>query len=245
VRGGEAARTPGEFRTTQNWIGRPGSTLNQAAFVPPPPHEMKTALYDLEKFLHDKTPLPILVRCALIHAQFETIHPFLDGNGRVGRLLITLLLCHTRMLTRPLLYLSYYFKANRNEYYDRLNRIRTSGDWEGWLQFFLQGVAEVAEQAAGTAEHILDLRQQHLGKIHQEYPRASGNALRLLDRLFDQPYVTAARASTHLGISTPTANTLMERLRKIGILKEVKQKTHGRLFAYEPYLALLREGTLT
>lgn len=243
VRGGEAARTPGEFRTSQNWIGHPGSMLNQAAFVPPPPHEMNAALHDFEKFLHDDRPMPILVRSALAHAQFETIHPFLDGNGRVGRLLITLLLCHAGLLTRPLLYLSIFFKANRNEYYERLNAVRLGGEWEGWLGFFLQGVADVAQQAAVSAEQILRLRDSHYNEIQAAYPRASGNALRLLDLLFGQPYLTAAQASVRIGVSVPTANSIMARLQRIKILKEVTGETYGRVFAYEPYLALLREGT--
>jgi Fic family protein len=245
VRGGETINTPGEFRTSQNWIGHPGTTLRDAAFVPPPPHEMNLALHDLEKFLHVDLPLPILLRCGLLHAQFETIHPFLDGNGRVGRLLIALVLCHAGLLQRPLLYLSYYFKANREEYYERLNAVRQSGDWEGWLAFFLRGVAEVAQQAAAVAEQILKLRERHVREIHKTYPRVSGNALRLLDLLFDQPYLTATSATNRLGVSTPTANTLIARLQSLGMLREVTGESYGRVFAYEPYLALLREGTLS
>jgi Fic family protein len=243
VRGGESARTPGDFRITQNWIGPPGCTLAEATFVPPPPEEMKTALYDLEKFLHAGIPLPMLVQCALVHAQFETIHPFLDGNGRVGRLLITLLLCHSGMLQRPLLYLSYYFKAHRNEYYDRLNAIRANGAWEEWLRFFLRGVAVVAQQAAETAEKILKLRDTHVRTIHDAYPRASANAIKLLDCLFEQPYVTTALTTARLGISTPTANVLLTRFVDAGLLKEVTGKSYGRVYRYDPYVALLREGT--
>lgn len=243
VRAGELVRTPGEFRTSQNWIGRPGCTLNEAIFVPPPPYEMNLALNELEKYLHDPAPLPTLVRCALVHAQFETIHPFLDGNGRAGRLLITLLLCQAGMLTQPLLYLSYYFKANRDEYYEWLNRVRTTGDWEGWVRFFLRGVAEVAEQAADTAMQIIALRRKHIEAIREAYPRASGNAVRLLDRCFEQPYFNAARCSDQLAVSVPTANSLVARLQKLGFLREVTGQSYGRVFAYEPYLALLREGT--
>jgi Fic family protein len=142
VRGSEPS--PGEFRTSQNWLGRPGCTLETATFVPPPPQELLAALGDLEKFLHDPAPMPALVKVGLAHAQFETIHPFLDGNGRVGRLLITFLLCEQEILKRPLLYLSYYFKKNRLEYYDRLQAVRDHGDWEGWLKYFLRGILEVS-----------------------------------------------------------------------------------------------------
>jgi Fic family protein len=243
VRGGEPTKLPGEFRTTQNWIGHPGCTLDQATFVPPPPHEMKAALYDLEKFLHSKRRLPVLVHCALAHAQFETIHPFVDGNGRVGRLLITFLLCHAGVLKRPLLYLSYYFKAHRQEYYDRLNAVRTAGDWEGWLRFLLRGVAEVAEQASQTAGQILALYQQHLRDIHRAFPRAAGSATRLLDHLFDRPYVTAASVSESLSVTAPTANKLIARFQGLGILRETTGQSYGRVFVFDPYLALLREGT--
>ncbi|MGH7863193.1 MAG: Fic family protein, partial [Candidatus Dormibacteraceae bacterium] len=159
VRG--ADRDPGEFRRSQNWIGAAGVSLDQAYYVPPPPVDMEQALGDLEKFLHDPRPVPPLVRCGLAHAQFETIHPFLDGNGRVGRLLITFLLVQQGVLRRPLLYLSLYFKQHRNEYYDRLQAIRTQGDWEAWLRFFLRGVGEVATQATETARKILRLREEH------------------------------------------------------------------------------------
>ena len=243
VRGGEEARTPGEFRTSQNWIGHPGCTLNEAAFIPPPPDEMKNALYELEKFLHSDTRLPVLVKCALVHAQFETIHPFLDGNGRVGRLLITLLLCHTGMMRKPLLYLSYYLKANRDSYYERLNAIRTMGDWEGWLRFFLQGVAEVAQQAAEMAERILRLREHFLEKVQNAYTRAPSNAIRLLDYLFDRPYINPPSICDDLKISTPTANTIITRFQNIGILREITGQSYGRIYLFEPYMALLREGT--
>ncbi len=243
VRGGEQAKTPGEFRTTQNWIGHPGCRLEEAAFVPPPPHEMEKALHDLEKYLHSKARLPVLVRCALVHAQFETIHPFIDGNGRVGRLLIAFLLCHQGVLRRPLLYLSYYFRSRRQEYYDRLNAVRTAGDWEGWLRFFLAGVAEVAHQASETAKRILGLCEQHTTVIRQAFPRAAGNALRFLDHLFDRPYVTVASVSQNLGVSLPTANNLTRRFQTLHILREITGQSYRRVFVYAPYLSLLREGT--
>jgi Fic family protein len=148
-------REPGEFRRTQNWIGSAGCNLNNAAFVPPPPHEMREALHNFEEFLHSEAPLPVLIHCGLAHAQFETIHPFLDGNGRIGRLLITFLLCQREILQKPLLYLSLYLKAHRAEYYDRLMAIRNDGNWEGWLKFFLRGVAETSPSATRTAREIL------------------------------------------------------------------------------------------
>jgi Fic family protein len=241
VRGSE--RLPGEFRTSQNWIGAPGSTLADAAFGPPPPHEMTRALGDLEKFLHADSPLPLLIRCALTHAQFETIHPFLDGNGRVGRLLITFMLCHGGVLARPLLYLSYYFKANRNEYYDRLNRIRFEGDWESWVRFFLRGVADVAKQAAETAMKILDLRARCDEKLRRAKIRGTATALRLLDQLFEHPVTTAATVGAWLDVSKPTANDLLATFEKAGLLRETTGLTRGRVFAFEPYLKLLRAGT--
>jgi len=188
VRGSE--RTPGEFRRSQNWIGPAGCTLQTAAFVPPPVHEMHTALDNLEKFLHGDQLLPRLLHCGLVHAQFETIHPFLDGNGRVGRLLITFLLCQQGILGRPLLYLSYYLKAHRAEYYDRLNAVRHDGAWEGWLKFFLRGVHEVSQLATRTARAILQLREQHR-QVIAELGGTGGTAARFLDYLFEQPIVSS------------------------------------------------------
>ena len=169
-------RTPGEFRRSQNWIGPAGCTLSSATFVPPPVHEMHQALGNLEKFLYEGGSLPRLIHCGLVHAQFETIHPFLDGNGRVGRLLITFLLCQQGILHRPLLYLSYYLKGRRSEYYDRLDAVRRDGDWEGWLKFFLRGVYQVSESATSTARAILNLREQHRQAVADVAPavRAHG-----------------------------------------------------------------------
>jgi Fic family protein len=236
-------RMPGEFRTSQNWIGTAGSTIATASFIPPPPHEMMTALWDLESFVHAARPIPLLIRCALVHAQFETIHPFLDGNGRVGRLLITFLLCHAGALRRPLLYLSYYFKARRQAYYDHLNAVRFEGDWEGWVKFFLAGVVEVARQAAGTARSIVALRGEHQALIGAAMPRAATNALRLLDHFYGHPYATAASVVGTLGVSQPTANNLLDRLEEAGILREVTKQAWGRTYVYQPYMDLLREGT--
>lgn len=238
VRGSD--REPGELRRTQNWIGAPGCTLATATFVPPPVDEMQRALADLEAFLHDDR-LPLLVHCAIAHAQFETIHPFLDGNGRVGRLLIPFVLCQRGVLRLPLLYLSHYFKARRAEYYDRLQAVRDDGNWEGWLKFFLRGVYEVSHQATDTARAILDLREQHRQRITNELG-GSFAALRLLDFLFEQPLVTVNMAELHLGCSYVTANSQLQRLAGTGILREITGYRRNRRFRYEPYLELFKWG---
>lgn len=236
-------RMPGEFRSSQNWIGSAGSTIETASFVPPPPHEMTASLGDLERFIHGAESTPLLIRCALVHAQFETIHPFLDGNGRVGRLLVTFLLCHAGALRRPLLYLSYFFKSRRQEYYERLNAVRFDGDWEGWVKFFLTGVVEVARQAAGTAQRIVRLREGHRSLIGSAMPRAAMNALRLLDHLYGRPYATAASIVEAIGVSQPTANGLLGKLESAGIVQEVTKQAWRRVYVYQPYMDLLREGT--
>ena len=235
VRGAE--RSPGEFRRSQNWIGPTGSTLNNAAFVPPPPHEMHTALDNFEKFLHNRTALPVLIHCALAHAQFETIHPFLDGNGRVGRLLITFLLCERTVLRQPLLYISYYLKAHRAQYYDRLMAVRHDGDWEGWVKFFLRGVFEVSQGASETARAILDLREQHRRLIGE---KLSGSAvgLRLLDFLFHSPIISVRMAESHLGCSFVTASNLVQEMEQVGIVREFTGQQRNRRYRYEPYLNL-------
>jgi Fic family protein len=234
VRGAE--RQPGEFRTSQNWIGPAGCTLKDAEFVPPPPHEMQTALGDLEKFLHDRTSLPVLIQCALAHAQFETIHPFLDGNGRVGRLLITLLLCERHVLRQPLLYLSFYLKAHRAQYYDRLTAVRNDGDWEGWVKFFLRGVFEVSQGATETSRAILELREKHRQEIGTRPGGANG--LRLLDELFRIPLVSVRSAEQLLGCSYVTAANIISELEDLGILKEITGRRRNRLFRYQPYWEL-------
>lgn len=237
VRG--AGRQPGEFRSSQNWIGPANVPLSQATFVPPPPAQMLQALGDFEGFLHDNEELPELIHCGLAHAQFETIHPFLDGNGRVGRLLITFLLCQRGVLHRPLLYLSHYLKRHRGQYYDRLMAIREQGDWEGWLRFFLSGVAEVAEEATATAKAIVQLRETHRALIQDR--RVRGSSLRLLDLLFRMPWVNVSRVKDGLGVSFPTASKLVERLEDLGILAEITGGRHWRIFRYAPYLALFEE----
>ena len=235
VRGAE--RTPGEFRISQNWIGAPGSTLKNAAFVPPPAHELMKFLGDFEKFLHDgKVETPLLIQCGLAHAQFETIHPFLDGNGRVGRLLITLMLCEAKALARPLLYLSHYLKANRTEYYDRLTAIRERGDWEGWLKFFLRGVAQVSLQASETARSIVALREQQRALY-----ASNAKALKLIDTLFEKPFVTVKQCSEILGVSFLTANKLVAQFEKSGMLNEVTGWDRNRVFRFQPFLALFSD----
>jgi Fic family protein len=233
-------RQPGQFRTSQNWIGPAGCTLQSATFVPPPPHQMREALGQLEQFLHD-TSLPALVHAALAHAQFETIHPFLDGNGRIGRLLITFLLCHRQVLSKPLLYLSHYLKRHRQEYYDRLQAVREHGHWEEWVAFFLRGVQEVATEANHTAKKILTLREQHRGQL-ADAGRAASNLLRAHDLLFDSPIVTPKLLEQRLDVSFVTANNVVAQLTQLGILQEVTGNKRNRRFMYAPYLALFEDS---
>jgi Fic family protein len=231
-------RLPGEFRRSQNWIGPENASLAEATFVPPPAHEMTQALDNFERFLY-QDELPPLVHAGLAHAQFETIHPFLDGNGRVGRLLITFLLVHREVLHRPLLYLSVYLKRHRAEYYDRLTAIRNSGDWESWLRFFLTGVAQTAEGATATARAILELREEHRRVIQE---RTAGiNGLRLLDLLFERPLVHVNLVKNSLGIAFVTANKLVEQLERLGVLDEITGRKRDRIFSYTPYVALFRD----
>ena len=234
-------RTPGEFRTGQNWIGPAGCMIADATFVPPPVHEMHAALDNTEKFLHDHS-FPLLIQCGLAHAQFETIHPFLDGNGRVGRLLITFLLCQKQALGRPLLYLSQYLKKHRAEYYDRLMAIRSDGDWEGWLKFFVRGVYEVSQEATETARKILGLREQHRRVLSEMLAReklaATPYDLLFLEYLFEQPIVTVRMVEEHLSCAFVTADKVVKRFVKLGLLDEMTGFQRNRRFRYAPYLAL-------
>jgi cell filamentation protein, protein adenylyltransferase len=239
VRGG--TRTPGEFRTSQNWIGAPGATLATATFVPPSPADMDSALTAWEAFLHDPTPMPALIKVGLAHAQFETIHPFLDGNGRTGRLLITFLLCERRILHGPLLYLSHYFKQHRDTYYERLQAIRDEGDWEGWLTFFLRGVAAVAQEATDTARRIVALREQHRELLTARLGRGAGKGLQLLEGLYHRPIVSVPVASELTGLTFANANTLVKQFTELRLLGEITGRKRGRRFAYHPYLDLLAE----
>jgi Fic family protein len=232
-------KSPGEFRHSQNWIG--GPRLAEATFIPPPPHEMRAALGNLERFLHDADGLDPLIVCALAHAQFETIHPFLDGNGRVGRLLITFLLCHAKVLQRPVLYLSHYLKQHRGTYYDRLMAVRFEGDWEGWLRFFLTGVAEVAREAEQTARNVVELRER-LRRAAQAADM-SINTLKLLDHLFEQPVMNVKAAQERLGVSFPAANGMIHELQNVGVLTEVTGGRRNRMFRFSPYLDLFADVT--
>ncbi|MEL6902688.1 MAG: Fic family protein [Cyanobacteria bacterium J06606_4] len=239
VRGAE--RSPGEFRRTQNWIGPSGCSLSEAIYVPPPPHEMIQALDNLERFLHSSQPLPTLIKVGLAHAQFETIHPFLDGNGRTGRLLITFLLCEQNILQRPLLYISYYFKKYRSEYYSHLQSIRDAGDWEGWLKFFLIGVYETAQEAASTARQIVSLKEEHRQLALEKMGRRSGNAIALLESLYYRPIFTVDNAVEVTNLSYTNANTLVKDLIAIGLLTEITGQKRNRAFSYEPYLSVFKE----
>lgn len=229
---------PGELRKSQNWIGPAGATLNEATFIPPPPHEVPQALSDLEHFMHAKDSMPALIRIGLTHAQFETIHPFLDGNGRVGRLLITFLLCEQGTLQSPVLYLSHYFKANRAEYYEYLQNIRKDGGWEAWLKFFLQGVADVSREATETARAIVDLRETDRDKIINELGRVAGNALKVHELLFRFPLVSVNPIAEMLDVSFTSANRLIERMVEVGILVESTGNARNRVFNYSNYINL-------
>lgn len=234
VRGEKA--TPGEFRRSQNWIGPAGSTPMTAAFVPPPVNEMTDALYDWEKFLHVRDVIPDLIQCAMMHVQFETIHPFLDGNGRVGRLMITFFLLERKRLSQPLLYLSAYIDAHKVDYYDLLQRVRTHGEWVPWIRFFLQGVTEIAVAASEQAKELHRLREQYRSQL-----RDKPNALRLLDDLFINPYITVARASKVLDKTHPTAKAAIEVLEKNKILREVSGRQWGRYYVCQPIMDALEK----
>ena len=237
VRGGTADRTPGEFRRTQNWIG--GSSPTNARFVPPPVEQMHAALHEWEESIHAQDDLPPLVRIGLLHAQFETIHPFIDGNGRVGRLLITFLLTEWGVLRHPLLYLSGFLRRHVDEYYRRLQVVRDDGDWEGWLVFFLDGVTDTAAEATTTVRAILDLRERDRQRIAGLGQRAA-NAYRLHDHLLSDPLTTAADVQRVLDVSQPTANRLLRDLGTVGILTEVTGRPRNQRWLYADYLALFR-----
>ena len=242
LRGGRGAnRSPGEFRRTQNWIG--GSRPGNASFVPPPPERLMECLDGFERFLHDERHrLPILVEAGLMHVQFESIHPFLDGNGRVGRLLVTLLLCSKGVLTEPLLYPSLYLKTNRRQYYNLLQRVRTDGAWEDWLAFFLDGVAAAAQEAGDTAERTLRLFANDRQKI-QVLGRAATSALRVHELMERNPFVRIRTAAKALKLTIPTVTSALNHLLQLGIVKEVSGKRRDRLFAYSRYVSMVGEGT--
>lgn len=235
-------KTPGEFRKSQNWIGSPGSTLATASFVPPPPKEAMDAMGKLELFLHKDSELPLLINCALMHYQFETIHPFLDGNGRLGRLLITFYLYWKGTLQYPLLYLSYYLKIHRQEYYDRLNLVRERGDYEQWIIFFLKGIIWTCESALQTIKNLLQLQEDHKKRLISK-KLSTPYAIALLDYLFEKPHLTINDVADHLKISYQGAKALVDLFVTAEILKEITGKRRDKRYSYWEYLAFLSEGT--
>ena len=238
-----ANKNPGEFRTSQNWIGPAGCTLNTATFVPPTVPDMNVALGDLELFIHQEDFIPALVKIAMIHAQFETIHPFLDGNGRMGRLLITFWLCQQNILTKPLLYLSFYFKKNRAEYYDRLMAVRKNGDWENWIKFFLRGIAEVSDEATESARAILKIKEDATNALYKK-DRTNSNYQRLLNYLFEQPFIKRSDVEQYLDVSNPTAGSILEVFCQMNILVDcTPDKARNKMYAFGKYLDILNSGT--
>ncbi len=234
-------QTPGEFRRSQNWLG--GTRPGNARFVPPPPDRVVECMGNLERFLHDQPRrTPTLIKAALAHVQFETIHPFLDGNGRLGRLLITVILCAEGALQQPLLYLSLFFKQHRQEYYDRLQAVRIQGDWLSWLRFFLEGVEETARQAADTAGRILKLFDVDRRKV-DESGRGTRSALRVHDQLRRHPMTTIPKAAKQLHLTAPTVRSAIECLERLGIVREVTGKQRDRIYVYHKYVQILDEGT--
>ena len=231
-----SSKQPGEFRRSQNWIG--GTRPGNAFFVPPPPHRVSECMSDLEKFLHDESqPYPTLIKAALAHVQFETIHPFLDGNGRLGRLLISFVLYHDGLISQPLLYLSLYFKEHRSYYYDLLNRVRAEGDWERWIDFFLEGVEQTALDAVSRARQLVALIQQDQVHISQE--GGANSMLRILDCFSHRPIETIKGISVATGLSYPSIGNALKRLEKMGIVHEITGRQRNRLFSYEAYMKIL------
>lgn len=240
VRGRE--KNPGEFRHSQNWIGGQGSTLKNARYIPPAPEDMLCAMYDLEKYINADDDLDALLRAALIHYQFETIHPFLDGNGRVGRLLITLFLMEKKVLTTPALYISYFLKKNRVEYYDRMTEVSTKGNYEQWVKFFLQAIMESAEDATATIDELIALHDNNVAMISQ-MGRAAKNAMLVFNYLESNPIIEIGKTAEALGITFNTTSSAVNRLVDSGILVKTSDKSRNRTFAYEAYLDILRKGT--
>jgi Fic family protein len=234
-------KSPGEFRRSQNWIG--GSRPGNAVYVPPPPDRLMETMGALESFIHETTPnLPVLVKAGLIHVQFESIHPFLDGNGRLGRLLVTFLLCANGVLREPTLYLSLYFKRNRKRYYELLQAVREDGDWESWLRFFLIGIRETSDQAAAAARQILTLFENDRKRI-DALGRPAASALRIHQYLLTRPLTSVAAARSALSISAPTIRKSIDHLMALGIVRETTGRQRGRLFVYDEFLEILNQGT--
>lgn len=231
--------TPGEFRTSQNWIGPPGCTLNEASFVPPPPEEMRDALDAFEKYLHRPSDLPPLIRLAVVHYQFEAIHPFLDGNGRVGRLLVSLLLHEWKLLPQPLLYLSAFFERRRGDYYQLLLGVSLTGNWEDWIAYFLTGVAEQSADVIERARRLFSLRETYRAALHSA--RTSALPLKLVDYLFEQPAITVAQARELLDVSPRAARMNVAKLEEAGIVMEFTKRARNRIYVAPAILDLLRE----
>ncbi len=241
-RGRGSDKLPGEFRRSQNWSG--GTRPGNAVFVPSPPMEVDQCMGDLERFLHSEADgLPWLVRAALAHVQFESIHPFLDGNGRVGRLLITLMLCHAGVLREPLLYLSLFLNQNRNTYYDLLEEVRKTGDWEKWLDFFLEGVRTTSESAVATAQRLTAMVDKDRDTVQRNGQRRAGSALRVHGAFTERPILSIALASSHSGLSVVGASSAIGLLTELGIVHEITGQARNRLFAYTEYISVLDEGT--
>ena len=239
AKGRGSEKDPGEFRRSQNWIG--GARPSLAHYVPPPVHEVLPCMGELDKFIHAEDDMPTLIRAALVHVQFESIHPFLDGNGRIGRLLVTLLLQQSGKLSRPLLYLSLYLKAHKAEYYRLLDRVRAEGDWEAWADFFLRGVAETAHSATLTARKLTDCYQEDLVKV-QQLGHAGSKAVRALGCFRQRPMLDIKRVAAALDVSFPTAAKVVQLLVDQGILRETTGKARDRIFVYRRYLEILNEG---
>jgi Fic family protein len=241
TKGRGSNQTPGEFRRSQNWIG--GTRPGNAAFVPPPAEEVPECMSKLELFLHDQPePTPVLLKAALAHVQFETIHPFLDGNGRLGRLLIALLLCEQKALREPMLYLSLYFKTHRQYYYELLNNVRLTGDWEAWLDFFAEAVIVTATQAVETAQQLLDLSNQDRDKI-SGLGRAAASTLQVHRALMEHPIATSGSLVEKTGITPATVNKALGHLEQLGIVKELTARKRNRLFSYAGYIEIMSRGT--
>lgn len=243
MEGGRGGRlTPGEIRQTQNWIGAPGTAIADAIFVPPPPESVPSALSELERFVHAEDDIPLLIKIGMAHAQFETIHPFLDGNGRLGRLLITFLLAERGVLHKPVLYLSHYLKRHRSAYYEHLQAVRDHGDWERWLAFFLRGVRQVSDEATETARRVLLLREANREAITAGLGRAAANGHRVLESLFARPIISVNEARDLTGTGFAAANQLVARLEQMNILREITGNARNRRFRYEPYVRLFADG---
>ena len=241
VRGEE--KMPGEFRRSQNWIGHAGSTLKDASFIPPAPDEMDICLGDLERYIHEDSTISNLIKIALIHYQFETIHPFLDGNGRMGRLLIILYLREQGLIEYPVLYLSYFFKKNRNRYYELLNNIRIKGEFEEWIKFFIDGICEISEDAITSIQKIVELKNTDMKKIRELSGSNISNLLLIYDYLLQHPFLEAEDIKNLVGVSKPTANKLLENLMTIEIVELVEDKKRYRQYVYKKYVDILSEGT--